>query len=411
VGDGGPAPAATRGEQMLALRRRRMAASPPILRGGFRPFFFGGACWAVIALTLWLLSLSGALTLPTAFDPLAWHRHEMLFGFVGAIMSGFLLTAIPNWTGRLPIAGWPLLSLFGLWLAARLAVLCSALVGRLPAALLDAGFFLVLAALGAREVVAAKNRNFPVVGMILLFGLADALDHAALGGLIGTADIGWRAGIAIVVVLISLIGGRVTPSFTRNWMKKQGITQGLPTQPGRLDLLVIAGTAIALLFWLAKPEERLTGVMLILAALLQLMRLSRWSGWRTIRDPLVLILHVGYFWLPVGLFLLGWSIAGSAIPRSAAIHALTAGAMTTMILAVMTRASLGHTARELRANAATQAIYALVTLGAVLRVAASLGAGPYMPMIDTAGVLWGASLLLFLIAYAPVLWRARLGEA
>jgi uncharacterized protein involved in response to NO len=404
-------PAVTRGEQMLALRRRRMAASPPILRGGFRPFFFGGACWAVIALTLWLLSLSGALTLPTAFDPLAWHRHEMLFGFVGAIMSGFLLTAIPNWTGRLPIAGWPLLSLFGLWLAARIAVLCSALIGRVPAAVIDVGFFVVLAVLGAREVVAAKNRNVPIVGMILLFGLADALDHAALGGLIATPDIGWRTGIAIVVVLISLIGGRVTPSFTRNWMAKQGMKKGLPTQPGRLDLLVIAGTAIALLFWLARPEEQLTGVMLILAALLQLLRLSRWGGWRTARDPLVLILHVGYAWVPVGLFLLGWSIAGSAVTRSAAIHALTAGAMTTMILAVMTRASLGHTGRELRANAATQAIYALVTIGAILRVAASLGVGPYMPMIHTAGLLWGASLLLFLIAYAPVLWRPRLGEA
>ena len=223
---------------MLALRRRRMAASPAILRGGFRPFFFGGACWAVIALTLWLLSLSGMLTLPTAFDPLAWHRHEMLFGFVGAIMSGFLLTAIPNWTGGLPIAGWPLLSLFGLWFAARIAVLCSALIGRVPAAVVDVGFFLVLAVLGAREVVAAKNRNVPIVGMILLFGFADALDHAALGGLIGAADIGWRTGIAIVVVLISLIGGRVTPSFTRNWVAKQGMTQGLPTQPGRLDLLV-----------------------------------------------------------------------------------------------------------------------------------------------------------------------------
>ena len=388
-----------------------MAASPPILRGGFRPFFFGGATWAVVAIGLWLLSLSGALVLPTAFDPLGWHRHEMLFGFVGAIMCGFLLTAIPNWTGRLPIAGWPLLTLFGLWLAARLAVLCSALTGRLPAAVLDAGFFLVLAALGAREVVAAKNRNVPVVGMILLFGIADAFDHAGNAGLIGAPDIGWRAAIAIIVILISLIGGRITPSFTRNWMVKQGMTDRLPTQPGRFDTLAIAGTAIALIFWLATPDEPMAGFMLILAAALQLLRLARWGGWRTVRDPLVLILHVGYFWVPVGLFLLGWSSAGSAVTRSAAIHALTAGAMTTMILAVMTRASLGHTARELRADAATQAIYALVTLGAILRVAAGLGAGRYMAMIDTAGLLWGASLLLFLIAYAPVLWRPRRGEA
>ena len=399
----------TRGEQMLALRRRRMAASPPILRGGFRPFFFGGASWAVIALALWLLAFSGTLNLPTAFDPIAWHRHEMLFGFVGAIICGFLLTAIPNWTGRLPIAGWPLLGLFGLWFAARLAVLFSAVTGRLPAALLDVGFFLILGALGAREVVAAKNRNVPVVGMVLLFGAANALDHAGSAGIVA-ADLGWRSAIAIIVLIISLIGGRIIPSFTRNWMMKQGIKQHLPTQPGRFDLLVIAGTAIALLFWIAKPDDPLVGYMLVLAGLLQLMRLSRWSGVRTLRDPLVVVLHVGYAWLPIGLLLLGWSIAGGAIQRSAAIHALTAGAMATMILAVMTRASLGHTARELRAGPATQAIYLLVTLGAVLRVAASLGVGPYLPMIDAAGLLWGASLLLFLIAYAPVLWRPRLGE-
>src|SRR5689334_20242045 len=149
----------TRGEQMLALRRRRMAATHPFLRGGFRPFFFGGALWAVVALALWLGSLEGTVTLPTALDPLAWHRHEMLFGFVGAVIAGFLLTAIPNWTGRLPIVGKPLLALFGLWLVARLAVLFSGLSGQAPAAVLDVGFFLVLAGLAAREVLKANNRN------------------------------------------------------------------------------------------------------------------------------------------------------------------------------------------------------------------------------------------------------------
>ena len=156
----------TRGEQMLALRRSRMASSPPILRGGFRPFFFGGAAWGLIALVLWLCSLAGKLNLPTAFDPVAWHRHEMLFGFVGAVISGFLLTAIPNWTGRLPIAGKPLAGLVGLWLVSRLAVLFSASYGLLPAAILDAGFFFVLAMLAAREVLESKNRNMPIVGMV-----------------------------------------------------------------------------------------------------------------------------------------------------------------------------------------------------------------------------------------------------
>ena len=400
----------TRGEQMLALRKRRMAAAHPFLRGGFRPFFFGGALWSVIALALWLCSLAGQITLPTAFDALAWHRHEMLFGFVGAVIAGFLLTAIPNWTGRLPIAGRPLAGLFGLWFAARLAVLFSGHIGRGPAALLDAGFFLVLAMLAAREVLEANNRNLPVVGMVLLFGLADGADHAAAAGRIG-GDVGWQFAIALVVLLISLIGGRIIPSFTRNWMVKQGMAGRLPRQPSRFDLFVIAVTALALLGWIIGPAGPLAGGLLVAAALLQAARLARWGGIRTVSDPLVLILHVGYAWIPLGLLLLGLSTAGAEIPRSAAIHALTAGAMATMILAVMTRASLGHTGRELTANPATVALYLLVTAGAVMRVAASLGLGDYRSGMDVAGTTWAAALILFLIAYGPVLWRPRLGEA
>src|SRR5690606_14832569 len=159
----------TRGERMLALRKARMAAAPPFLRGGFRPFFFGGPLWAVIALVLWLMAFLSGMDLPSAFDALAWHRHEMLFGFVGAVIAGFLLTAIPNWTGRLPIAGSPLLALFGLWLAGRIALLVSGMTGLLLAALLDVGFYIAFALIAGREVIAAKNRNVPVVGMVLLF--------------------------------------------------------------------------------------------------------------------------------------------------------------------------------------------------------------------------------------------------
>lgn len=399
----------TRGEQMLALRRSRMANSYPFFRGGFRPFFFGGATWAVIAICLWISSLIGQVTLPAAIDPLAWHRHEMLFGFVGAIISGFLLTAVPNWTGQLPIAGWPLAGLFALWGAARLAVVFSGIVTVPVAAVLDVGFFGVLGLLAAREVLEANNRNMPVVGMILLFGLADAVDYLCITGIIPTPDLGWQIGLSIVVLLISLIGGRIIPSFTRNWLSKQGVRTGLPTQADKFDLFVIGATVFALLAWLSGPEGAPIGIIVLAAAGLQFVRWIRWRGYRTLADPLVFILHVGYLWLPIGLALLGCSLIGW-VPRSAAIHALTAGAMTTMILAVMTRASLGHTARPLKANAATVLIYILVTVGAVLRVAASLGLIDYNLGIEVAGTVWGAALLLFLIAYAPVLWRPRLGE-
>jgi uncharacterized protein involved in response to NO len=223
-------------------------------------------------------------------------------------------------------------------------------------------------------------------------------------------DLGWQLAIALVVILISLIGGRIIPSFTRNWLVKRGIKAGLPTQPGKFDLVVIGATAVGMLFWLAGPPELMSGLVVMAAGALQLVRWARWRGWRTFADPLVLILHVGYLWIPVGLVLLGLSLAGY-VPRSAAIHSLTAGAMATMILAVMTRASLGHTARELKASPLTVVVYVLVTAGALLRVAASLRLINYNMGIDIAGLAWGSAFLLFLVAYAPVLWRPRLGEA
>ena len=397
----------TRGEQMLALRKQRMADSHPFFRGGFRPFFASGALWALVALTLWLCALGGIFTLPTHFDPLAWHRHEMLFGFVGAVIAGFLLTAIPNWTGRLPIAGGPLAMLFGLWLAARVAVLFSAHVSPPVAALLDVGFYVVLAALAAREVFASKNRNIPVVTLVLLFAIANAFDHGAAAGVFDDDGVGTRAAIVIVIMMISLIGGRVVPSFTRNWLVKQGAKSGLPTQPGRFDMVVIAATTVAMAGWLIAPLNSSVGFLLILAAVLQGVRLSRWSGVRAWRDPLVLVLHVGYAWVPVGLCLLGLSIVSTAVPGSGAIHALTAGAMATMILAVMTRATLGHTGRELKAGAATMMIYVLVTIGALGRVAAPLLSMDYMLAVRLSGMAWGGAFLLFLLVYGPKLVGPR----
>lgn len=400
----------TRGEQMLALRRSRMAASPAFLRGGFRPFFFGGAMWAVVALGLWICALGGEIALPSHFDALSWHRHEMLFGFVGAVVAGFLLTAIPNWTGRLPIAGGPLAALFGLWAAARAALLFSGTIGALPAAALDIGFYLVLAAVGAREVIAAKNRNVPIVLLVLLFGAANAADHAAAAGWLTDTGLGIRAAIALVIVMISLIGGRIVPSFTRNWLAKRGVKERLPGQPGRFDLVTIGVTALALLAWVALPESIDTGAALLTASALQAVRLSRWGGLRAVRDPLVFILHVGYSWVPVGLFALGSSMSVAAIPPSVAIHALTAGAMATMILAVMTRATLGHTGRALRANGPTVLIYVLITAGAMLRVTAPLGGIDYVLGMRLAALAWGGAFAGFLIAYGPILFSPRPDE-
>lgn len=388
-------------------RFERLMRFPPLLRGGFRPFFLGGAAWALVAIGLWMLSLAGAIDLPSAFAPLAWHRHEMLFGYLGAVIAGFLLTAVPNWTGRLPIAGPRLAALAGLWLAGRLAMLFSAHVGALTAMVLDAGFLGALTFMIGREVLAAKNRNMPVVVAASLFTLADVLDHAEAMELAIPEGLGWRLGFAVVLLLIALIGGRIIPSFTRNWLARQGAKEGLPGQPTRFDFIAIGAMALALAAWALFPQARAGGGLLALAGLLQFIRLARWSGYRTLREPLVLILHVSFLWLPLGLLLMGGSFFIWCIPFSAALHLLSAGAMASMTLAVMTRASLGHTGRELRADGATQAIFALVTTGALVRFAAPALPVDYTGALHLAGTLWGGAFLLFLIAYAPKLIGPR----
>jgi uncharacterized protein involved in response to NO len=384
-----------------------MAAAPPFLRGGFRPFFFGGAVWAVVALAIWMTILSHGGQLPTVFDPLTWHRHEMLFGFVGAIIAGFLLAAIPNWTGRLPIAGLPLAALFGLWVAGRVAVLFSHPLGALPAAIVDSAFYLVLAAATGREVIAAKNRNVPVVGLVLMLGLANAADHAAAAGLLDDPMIAVRFAIGLIVVMMSLIGGRIIPSFTRNWMTKHGFRDGLPTQPDRFDQATLAATAVAMVSWTLAFEDALTGWLLVLAALMQSLRLARWRGWRTVADPLVLVLHVGYVWIPLGLAALAAAVLVGQPAVSIAIHTLTAGGMATMILAVMTRATLGHTGRELRAGSGTVATFALVTAGALARILGPVVlADPFWGR-EVAALLWGAAFAVFAVVYGRMLFAAR----
>lgn len=387
-------------------RRARLLQLPPVLRAGFRPFFFLGPLWAIVVVCLWIEALAGSITLPTAFDPLAWHRHEMMFGFLGAVIAGFLMTAIPNWTGRLPIAGRRLAALAFLWIAARFAILFSATIGSVPAMLIEATFLFTLAGACAREVLIAKNRNLPVVGVVLLFSVAAVVDHLEGLGLVGTDQLGWRSGFALILILVTLIGGRIIPSFTANWLIKQGHAK-LPGQASTFDHIAIATTALGLACWAFQIAPSLAAVLLFAGSALQALRLARWGGWRTAREPLVLILHIAYAWLPIGLLLLGLSIVNIDVSSTAGLHALGAGAMASMVLAVMTRATLGHTGRELHAGIGTVIIYALVTAGAALRVAAPWLQYDYLLLIRIAGTLWGAAFLLFLALYGPKLLGPR----
>jgi uncharacterized protein involved in response to NO len=386
--------------------RGRIAAMPPILQYGFRPFFFLAAIYAGAAIPAWLWMYFSGHALPGPFPALEWHVHEMLFGYLSAVITGFILTAIPNWTGRLPLSGWPLLGLVTLWLAGRAA--CALLADPLAAMAADLAFPAVLAFAVWREVAAGRNwKNAPVAGMVTLFGVANALYHGQNLGLVPDG-LGLRLALGVAAMMIALIGGRIVPSFTRNWLVKAGETR-LPKSFGRIDKAALGVTALAAMFWIASPDSAATGSALTLAGALLAARLVGWRGHRTVREPIVLVLHAGYAWLALALVLLGLSVLWDRVPVSAALHALTAGAVGTMTLAVMTRASLGHTGREIVADRAVVSIYWAVTGGAVLRVAAPFAGDWYAHVLGCGGALWSAAFLLFALRYAPILWGRRAG--
>lgn len=390
---------------MATMQKLRSYRGPALFSYGFRPFFLFGAIYAGAMIPLWLAVFYGDASLPASFAPRDWHVHEMLFGYVPAVIAGFLLTAVPNWTGRLPIQGGPLMILFGAWLAGRLAVAFSGLIGWQAALGVDAMFLVLLALAIAREIIAGRKwNNLKVVTIVTLLAVTNIAFHleAHFNGL---AEFSSRAGIALVVTLVCVIGGRIVPSFTRNWLARRGSGR-LPVPFGKFDAVtMVAGTA-ALIAWVVAPSGRLTAVALGVAGLLHVVRLARWAGERTLADRLVLILHVAYAFVPAGFFLSALSALDLVAP-SAGIHAWTAGAIGSMTLAVMTRASLGHTGQALSASFATQAIYASIVVSALARIFAALEPAHSIPLLELAGAAWVFALLGFALVYAPLLGRAR----
>ena len=385
--------------------RGRISAMPPILHYGFRPFFFLAALYAGLAIPVWLVAYIGGVDINGPFGGMHWHAHEMLFGYLFAVIAGFILTAIPNWTGRLPLSGMPLAALVGFWLAGRVA--CIASPDPWLAMAVDLAFPATLGFAIWREVVAGKNwKNVPVAVMITLFGCANAGDHMANAGFLDH-DLGQRLALAVSGMLIALIGGRIVPSFTRNWLVKEG-SSSLPAPFGRLDKAALAATAAAMIGWVQMPGNAAVGALLFAAGALLAVRLFRWRGLSSVREPVLLVLHLGYGWLAASFAMLGLAILlPDAVPHPSALHALTAGAVGTMTLAVMTRASLGHTGRAIVADRFVVAMYAMVTAGAVLRVAAPFGGDWYAHMLACGGALWTGAFLLFAVRYAPILWGRR----
>ncbi|WP_299822291.1 NnrS family protein [uncultured Jannaschia sp.] len=391
-------------EQMRAWR------GPALLTYGFRPFFFGAGIWAVIAMVIWVPMLSGLAVLPTAFDPVSWHAHEFLFGYLGAVVAGFLLTAVPNWTGRLPIVGWPLGGLFALWIIGRIAVALSAGLPAIAVAMADLAFPVVLAAAVAREIVVGRNgRNLIVLTMLGMLILGNAVFHwEGARGDFAAQGTGLRLGLAAGIMMIAVIGGRVVPSFTRNWLVKRQ-SPVLPTPPmQRFDKLALLLLALALLLWVMAPVAVVTGLGMLLTGAVHLWRLARWTGYRTRAEPLVLVLHGGYAFVPLGALAIGTAILWPGmLGLATAQHVWMAGALGLMTLAVMTRATLGHTGQALSAGTGTVLIYAMLIVAVLARVLA----GP-MPALAPAlhavsGVAWIAAFGGFSALYGPLLLRIR----
>lgn len=395
--------AQTTAEQM------RVWQGPALFSYGFRPFFLFGALWVVVAMLLWLGSLTGMIALPTRFDPVSWHAHAFLFGYLGAVLAGFLLTAVPNWTGRLPLVGWPLAALFALWVAGRLAVLFSAMTSPWVAITVDLAFPVMLGAMILREIVTGRNwRNLVILGLLAVFTLANALFHLeAMQGRYAAQGTGLRLGVAAAVMMISVIGGRIIPSFTRNWLARTDI-EARPAPPmQRFDKLVLLISLPILLLWVLRPAEAQTGAALVVLGAAHFARLSRWQGQRTGREPLVWVLHVAYAFIPLGALALGLSQLFGTSAVAGAQHLWMSGAIGAMTLAVMTRATLGHTGQSLTADRATVLVYGCVFAASFARLCTPL----WYEASYLAGGLWIAAFAGFVWRYGPSLMFAKPGKA
>lgn len=397
---------ADRQERRNSSGRVRSWTGPALLSYGYRPFFLAAGIWAVLAMLLWVGEISGLAYLPTRFDPISWHAHEMLYGYLGAALAGFLLTAVPNWTGRLPILGWPLAGLLSLWCLGRVAIGVSIWLPWGVVILAQLGFPVLLAGMILREVLAGKNwKNLPLLALYLLYIIGNALFlSGVMEGRFAAEGMGLRLGLAVTVVLLSLVGGRVIPSFTRNWLVKQGRSE-LPASFGLIDKLVLLSTIFCLAIWVLFPRPEDLAPLFWLVGGGHLLRLIRWNGWMCRKEPLLWILHVGYLFVPAGFIALGLSgLNGQIFPDIGALHLWMAGGIGVMTLAIMTRASLAHAGLPLHAPARVTSSYLLVLGAVILRSLVAYGVmgrtGLYASLF-----CWVAGFAIFVWTYWPIWTR------
>ena len=385
---------------------RGMSRTGPVLFSyGFRPFFLASALWAILSITLWVANLGFGVPVASDYGTLYWHAQEMLFGFAPAVLAGFLLTAIPNWTGRLPIAGRPLVVLFAIWCAGRITMLLSGPIGIVPAAAVDSLFLPVMLFICGREVVAGKKwKDLKVIAGLFMLSLANVFFH--IGVIEDTSPgLAIRFGIGAYVLLVTIVGGRILPSFTRNWINQFGRTD-FPVPYNSFDAATIIIGAVVLLLWACLPVSTATCGTAGVAAALNMARLLRWRGWTTWPEPILFVLHATFLFVPVGFAAISLQ-AFRWLPEVAVLHIFAIGTISMMMLAVMTRATRGHTGRKLKTSRMTNISYILLGCVALVRPLAELVPGLSMEILAVAAIGWTAAFGLFVVEHAPLLWSGR----
>jgi uncharacterized protein involved in response to NO len=401
----------SRPDNLLSIKESQARKERPMTgfglwRLGFRPFYLGAAFFAATAILLWLGALFGSLSLPifASVGPIAWHVHEMVFGFALAVIAGFLLTASNNWTGILPAAGLPLAIVFILWAAARYFMASGHL---LLAAWSDIGFVLLLSLLLFRVLFLARLwKNFTILGMVVLMGLLNGWFYAIV--IMGLAiDPLSPAEIALLIImqLLVVMSGRVIPMFTQN-----GIPGVTVWKPSFFVWLTPVSTLLAIVGWLALPPS-FAFLGCLFAAAVNLARWIGWKPWQCLGQPMVWVLHLGYLWIPVTFIAMGFESLGMA-PRSLPIHALAIGAMGLIIAGMITRTAMGHTGRQILATWIETTVFGFIALSAILRTLAAIPAWQNpstTPLLLLAsGLVWAFAFLLYLGRYTPWLFRPRL---
>lgn len=374
----------------------------PLLRLGFRPFYLAASLFAVLAVPAWVLVFLGRAEWTFALSPMLWHAHEMLFGFAAAVIVGFLMTAGKAWTGLATPRAGALAALVLLWLAARMAALAGSY---LVYASLDLLLLPVVAVILVRLLLRADNRrNLPLAGLLGLLTLANLVFHLAVLGYLDLAPVhALYAALALIVLIESVMAGRVIPAFTMSAIP--GLR--LQVDPWREKATALASVA-ALSWWVLAPAGAIGAVLLALAAVMQSTRLIAWKPWRTRSRPILWILHLSYAWIPVGFALLALNQM-AWIGTSPGIHALAVGATGGLIIGMVTRTARGHTGRPLLASPLEVAAYSLVMLAAVLRVFVPVIAPQYLASsLVVAAVAWTFAFAFYLLVFTPWLLRARL---